>query len=199
MDVNGDQKKFGYQHSSKYFILCLREERNSYRFGTTWRWVNEDRIFMFELIIPFASTKMLNAECQIDIYIFLVIILSNQIISALQCWLFTSILIFIFSQNVHLSNACLVSAGIIHISAYYHNKTHIPISVCVCARVRACERACMCDQLIPPFLSISMYILHVLSVPSTDPKIRSKFQFSSLFLSALHPPIHLLIHLAKTV
>ncbi len=28
----------------KYLILCYREERNSYRFGTTWGWVNDDTI-----------------------------------------------------------------------------------------------------------------------------------------------------------
>ncbi len=27
-------------HSSKYLLLCSIEERNPYRFGTTWGWVN---------------------------------------------------------------------------------------------------------------------------------------------------------------
>ncbi len=34
-------KQFGYQHSSKY-LVCSIEERNSYRFGITWRLVNDD-------------------------------------------------------------------------------------------------------------------------------------------------------------
>ncbi len=29
MEVNRDQKLFGYQHSSKYLLLCSTEERNS--------------------------------------------------------------------------------------------------------------------------------------------------------------------------
>jgi len=28
-----------YWHSSKYLYLCSAEERNSYRFETTWGWV----------------------------------------------------------------------------------------------------------------------------------------------------------------
>jgi len=29
----------GYQHSSKYLILCSEKQRNSYKFGRTWGWV----------------------------------------------------------------------------------------------------------------------------------------------------------------
>jgi len=36
MKVNGVHQLFGYQHSSKYLLLCSAEERNSSRFGTTW-------------------------------------------------------------------------------------------------------------------------------------------------------------------
>jgi len=42
MEVNRDHQLFGYQHSSKYLLLCSAEERNSYKFGT-WGWVNDDR------------------------------------------------------------------------------------------------------------------------------------------------------------
>ncbi len=36
----------GFQHSSKYLLLCSTVERKSYRFGTTWERVNY-RIFIF--------------------------------------------------------------------------------------------------------------------------------------------------------
>ncbi len=32
MEVNGYQQLFGYQHSSKYHLLCSAEKMNSYRF-----------------------------------------------------------------------------------------------------------------------------------------------------------------------
>ncbi len=48
MEVNGAPKQpGGYKLSSKYLPLCSAEQRNSYRFGTTWGWVNDDRIFIF--------------------------------------------------------------------------------------------------------------------------------------------------------
>ncbi len=53
MKVNGYCQLFGYQHSSKYRLLCSAEEINSYRFGTTWGWVNDDRIFIFWVNYPF--------------------------------------------------------------------------------------------------------------------------------------------------
>ncbi len=38
--------------------LCLAEQRNSYfhRFGTTWGWVNDDRIFIFGWTILLSNT-----------------------------------------------------------------------------------------------------------------------------------------------
>ncbi len=42
-EVNGNQQCL----VSKYFLLCLDKERNSCRFGTTWGWVNDDRICIF--------------------------------------------------------------------------------------------------------------------------------------------------------
>jgi len=38
MEVNGYHQLFDY--SSKYLVLCSTEERNSYRVGTTWEWIN---------------------------------------------------------------------------------------------------------------------------------------------------------------
>ncbi len=52
MEVNGAPKQPGYKLSSKYLPLCSAEQRNSYRFGTTWGWVNDDRIFIFGWTIP---------------------------------------------------------------------------------------------------------------------------------------------------
>ncbi len=52
MEVNGSPKQPGYKLSSKYLPLCSAEQRNSYRFETTWGWVNNDRIFIFGWTIP---------------------------------------------------------------------------------------------------------------------------------------------------
>ncbi len=51
MAVNGAPKQPGYKLSSKYLPLCSAEQRHSYRFGTTWGWVN-DRILIFGWTIP---------------------------------------------------------------------------------------------------------------------------------------------------
>ncbi len=42
---------------TKYIPLCSAEQRNSYRFGTTWGWVNDDRIFIFgwTILLPWHS------------------------------------------------------------------------------------------------------------------------------------------------
>jgi len=42
---------------SKYIPLCSAEERNSYRFPTTWGWENYNRIFIFGWSISL-RTKM---------------------------------------------------------------------------------------------------------------------------------------------
>ncbi len=47
VEVNGVPKQPGYKLSSKYLHLYSAEQRNSYRFGTTWGCVNDDRIFIF--------------------------------------------------------------------------------------------------------------------------------------------------------
>ncbi len=58
MKVNGAPKQPAYKLSSKYLPLCSAKQRNSYRFGTTWGWVNDDRIVIFEWIIPFIMRKL---------------------------------------------------------------------------------------------------------------------------------------------
>ncbi len=58
MKVSGYRQLLGYQHSSKYLLLGLTEERNSYRFGTTWGWVNNDTILIFGWTIPLKHTYL---------------------------------------------------------------------------------------------------------------------------------------------
>ncbi len=48
----GSQWCPGYKLSSRYLPLCLAEQRNSYRFGTTWGWVINDSNFIFGWTIP---------------------------------------------------------------------------------------------------------------------------------------------------
>ncbi len=50
--VNVDQQLFGYPDSPTYLILCSAQERNEYRFGTTWEWVNNDRNVIVGWTIP---------------------------------------------------------------------------------------------------------------------------------------------------
>ncbi len=55
MEVNGAPELLCFPHSSEYLPLCSAEQRHSYRFGTTWGWVNDDRIFIFGWTIPLRS------------------------------------------------------------------------------------------------------------------------------------------------
>ncbi len=52
MEVNGAPELLCFPHSSEYLPLCSAEQRHSYRFRTTWGWVNGDRIFIFGWTIP---------------------------------------------------------------------------------------------------------------------------------------------------
>ncbi len=64
MEVNGAPKQPGYKRSSKYLPLCSAEQKNSYRFGTNWGWVNYDRIFNFGWTIPLSLlAHMMNNLC----------------------------------------------------------------------------------------------------------------------------------------
>ncbi len=56
MEVNGAPELICSSHSSEYILniltLCSVEQRYSYRFGTTWGWVNDYIIFIFGWTIP---------------------------------------------------------------------------------------------------------------------------------------------------
>ncbi len=57
MEVNGAPKQPDYKLSSEYLSLCSAEQINSYGFGTTWGWVNDDRIFIFGWTVPLRTTE----------------------------------------------------------------------------------------------------------------------------------------------
>ncbi len=65
IEVNGAPKQPGYKLSSKYLPLCSAEQINSYRFGNTWRWVNDDRMFIFGRTIPLISLFILQSRSYI--------------------------------------------------------------------------------------------------------------------------------------
>ncbi len=52
MEVNGAPELLCFPHSSEYLPLCSAEQTHSYRFGTTWGRVNDDRIYIFGWTIP---------------------------------------------------------------------------------------------------------------------------------------------------
>ncbi len=58
MEVNGAPKQLVYTLSSKYLPLCSTEQRNSHRFGTSWGWVNDDRMFIFGWTIPLRPAQL---------------------------------------------------------------------------------------------------------------------------------------------
>ncbi len=64
--VNGAPEQPGYKLSSKYIPLCLAEQRDSYRFGTTWVWENYDRILIFGWTIP-SSVRWRKTLCATSI------------------------------------------------------------------------------------------------------------------------------------
>ncbi len=47
MEVNGAPERLCFPHSSEHLPLCSAEQINVYRLGTTWGWVNDDRIVIF--------------------------------------------------------------------------------------------------------------------------------------------------------
>ncbi len=61
-------KTIGYKLSSKYLPLCSAEQRHSYRFGTTWGWVNDDRIFIFGWTIPLSRWGIFVAIAKNTLY-----------------------------------------------------------------------------------------------------------------------------------
>ncbi len=56
MEVNGAPDLLCFPHSSEYLPLCSAEQTHSYRFGTTWEWVNDNTIFLFWWIIPLSAS-----------------------------------------------------------------------------------------------------------------------------------------------
>ncbi len=84
MEVNGAPELLCFPHSSEYLPLCSAEQRHSYRFGTTWGWENDDRIFIFGWTIPLNWSKVTieqflmlqkiyisNKCCSLELYIIL--------------------------------------------------------------------------------------------------------------------------------
>ncbi len=63
MEVNGAPELLCFLHSSEYLPLCSAEQRHSYRFGTTWGWVNDDRIFIFGWTIPLNFLESNSTVC----------------------------------------------------------------------------------------------------------------------------------------
>ncbi len=63
VEVHGAPKQPGYKLSSEYLPLCSAEQRHSYRFRTTWGWVNDDRISIFGWTIPLKSALQLHLDC----------------------------------------------------------------------------------------------------------------------------------------
>ncbi len=62
MKVNGDHQLFGYQHSSKYILLCSTEQRNSYRFEMTWGWVNDYNIYIYYKDVNAMLSRLLSSH-----------------------------------------------------------------------------------------------------------------------------------------
>lgn len=54
MEDNWGHQQLVYQLSSKCLLFCLTEERNSYRFRTTWGW-GTDRKFIFGWTVPLTT------------------------------------------------------------------------------------------------------------------------------------------------
>ncbi len=72
MEVNGAPELLCFPHSSEYLPLCSAEQTHSYRFATTWGWVNDDRINIFEWTIPL-TTNIFLGPYKIRLYIYIYI------------------------------------------------------------------------------------------------------------------------------
>ncbi len=66
MEVNGAPKQPDNKHSSEYLPLCSAEQRHSYRFGSTWGWVNDDRIFIFGCTVSLNGSIGLPSGCKLS-------------------------------------------------------------------------------------------------------------------------------------
>ncbi len=63
MEDNGAPKPPGFK-----IILCSAEQRNSYKFGMTWGWVNDDRINFFWWTIPLSRWGIFVAIAKNTLY-----------------------------------------------------------------------------------------------------------------------------------
>ncbi len=77
----GGGQLFYYQHSSKYIIVCAAEERHWYRFGTTWGWVNDNRIYIFGWTFPLMSIRQKSTIKVIHMTLTLHFVFWSQMIS----------------------------------------------------------------------------------------------------------------------
>ncbi len=68
MEVNGAPELLCFPHSSEYLPLCSAEQTHSYRFGTTWGWGNDDRIFIFGWTIPLSRWGIFVAIAKNTLY-----------------------------------------------------------------------------------------------------------------------------------
>ncbi len=75
IEVNDTSKQPDYKLSSEYLPLCS-EQTHSYRFGSTWGWVN-DRIFIFGWTIPLSPVFP---------------------VSSIRCWM-SSWVVFLFIKD----------------------------------------------------------------------------------------------------
>ncbi len=89
MDVNGAPKQPGYKLSSEYLPLCSAEQRHSYRFGTTWGWVNDDRIFIFGWTIPLSPFAGLHICSRMSRHLNMAPLWHTSGLSHLDLWRYT--------------------------------------------------------------------------------------------------------------
>ncbi len=64
MEVNCAPELLCFPHSSEYLPLCWAEQRHAYRLETTWGWVNDDKIFIFEWTIPLRAAQVKWTPCE---------------------------------------------------------------------------------------------------------------------------------------
>ncbi len=100
MKVNGAPELLCFPHSSEYLPLCSAEQRHSCRFGTTWGWVNDDRIFIFGWTIPLRPKVILLAEI---IFVGFLFCASLEILH--YCLLFWTIKVHLLLTHAPLSCA----------------------------------------------------------------------------------------------
>jgi len=106
MEVNGAPKLFDSNRSS--ILLCSAEERNSYRFATTWGWQNFhfplSSTIQFWSVIENTVKKKLQCKSLIlnNLYF-----LKNKFKCKYSCWLiFLYLFHFLYYTSSHLKISC---------------------------------------------------------------------------------------------